>query len=177
MMHSRFNRILSIIFFISTSLTINFAFAQNEDLSILKDWHKYRDKENDLYHHMAEEGFAYLRERAEVVSQVTSKSDWQKRQALVKKKLMKIVGPFPEKTPLNPNITGTVIKDGYKIEKLYYESQPDFYVTASIFIPDNLDGKTPAVIYCSGHTHDGFRSMAYQRVIINLVKKGFIVSV
>jgi len=175
MIHSRFSEFLRIVVFISTIVIINFAFAQDEDLTVLKNWYKYTDKENVLYHYMAEEGFAYLRERAEAVSQVSSKSDWQKRQALVKEKLMKIVGPFPEKTPLNPKITGTLIKNGYKVEKLYYESQPDFYVTASLFVPDKLDGKAPAVIYCSGHTHDGFRSMAYQRVILNLVKKGFVV--
>ncbi len=149
--------------------------AQNEDLSVLKNWYKHTDKENALYHHMAEEAFQYLKERVEAVSKLSGQSDWQKRQMLVREKLMKTVGPFPKKTPLNPKITETLIKDGYKIEKLYYESQPDFYVTACLFIPDNLEEKTPAVIYCSGHTDDAFRSMAYQRVILNLVKKGFIV--
>jgi dienelactone hydrolase len=149
--------------------------AQDEDLSVLRNWYQYTDKENALYHHLAEESFQYLSERTVAIAQLSTKSDWEKRQKAVREKLMKIIGPFPEKTPLNPHITETLIKDGYKMEKLYYESQPDFFVTAGLFIPDNLKGKTPAVIYCSGHSDDGFRSIAYQRVILNLVNKGFIV--
>ncbi len=150
-------------------------FGQNEDLSVLKNWYKYTDKENALYHHMAAEAHQYLQKRAQTISQLSSKSEWQKRQKFVSEKFMDIVGPFPEKTPLNPKIVEILDKDGYKMEKLYFESQPGFYVTAALFIPDNLKGKTPAVIYCSGHSHIAFRSMAYQRVILNLVKKGFIV--
>src|SRR5690606_27380288 len=56
-------------------------------------------------------------------------------------------------------------------------SQPGFYVTSSLFIPSSLDNgrKIPAIIYCSGHTSDAYRNKAYQQVILNLVKKGFIV--
>ncbi len=35
--------------------------------------------------------------------------------------------------------------------------------------------KAPAVIYCSGHSEEGYRSAVYQHVILNLVTKGFIV--
>ena len=108
--------------------------AQDEDLSVLRNWYKYTDKENALYHYIAEESFQYLSERADAISQLSTKSDWEKRQNAVREKLMKIIGPFPEKTPLNPHITETLVKDGYKMEKLYYESQPDFYVTACLFM-------------------------------------------
>ena len=36
-------------------------------------------------------------------------------------------------------------------------------------------GKAPAILYCSGHTTDGYRNKVYQHIILNLVKKGFIV--
>ncbi len=51
------------------------------------------------------------------------------------------------------------------------------YVTGSLFIPGGLKKgeKAPAVVYCSGHSANGYRSPAYQRVMLNLVKKGFIV--
>ncbi len=117
--------ILLIVFWFSMTIC-SLLIAQNEDLSVMKDWNKYTDKENVLYHHMSEEAFQYLQERTEALSQVSNLSDWQKRQALVKKKLMEIVGPFPEKTPLNPIITDTLIKTGYTVEKLHYESQPNF---------------------------------------------------
>ncbi len=85
------------------------------------------------------------------------------------------MGAFPEKNPLNAEITGTVEGDGFSVEKVVYQSQPGFYVTAALFIPDDLKEKAPAILYCSGHTYESFRSKVYQHMIINLVNKGFIV--
>ena len=81
----------------------------------------------------------------------------------------------PEKTPLNARITGVIRKQDFRVEKVVFESIPGYYVTAALFLPDKRKGKAPAVIYASGHTVNGFRSETYQHVIINLVKKGFIV--
>jgi hypothetical protein len=89
--------------------------------------------------------------------------------------LLKMIGPFPEKTPLNPRITGVLKKKDYRVEKVIFESVPGYYVTAALFLPGKRKGKAPAVIYVSGHTENGFRSEAYQHIIINLVKKGFVV--
>ena len=88
---------------------------------------------------------------------------------------MEIVGPFPEKTPLNAKVTGVVKKDGYRIEKILYESIPGFYVTGCLFVPDKAKVNNPAILFVSGHTQDAFRYDAYQVMILNLVKKGFIV--
>jgi hypothetical protein len=83
---------------------------------------------------------------------------------IVAQNILDIVGPFSEKTPLNANIVKTISKDSYKIEHIIFESQPKFYVTSSLFIPKNLkDGKAPAIIYCSGHSEDGYRNPTYQQ--------------
>ncbi|MBN2329184.1 MAG: acetylxylan esterase [Candidatus Omnitrophica bacterium] len=57
-----------------------------------------------------------------------------------------------ERSPLNPVVTGEIQKDGYKIIKLYYESLPQLYVPANLYIPDNLSGPAPAVLYVCGHS-------------------------
>ena len=58
-----------------------------------------------------------------------------------------------------------------------YESMPNYYVTASLFVPTNLKKKSklPAILYCSGHAAEGYRSETYQEEILNLVHKGFVV--
>ncbi len=86
-----------------------------------------------------------------------------------------MIGPFPEKTPLNARVTGVIKKEDYRVEKVIYESVPGYYVTAALFLPGKRKGKAPAGIYVSGHTVNGFRSETYQHIIINLVKKGFVV--
>jgi cephalosporin-C deacetylase-like acetyl esterase len=104
-----------------------------------------------------------------------TKNDWQIRQAWVKQKLNTLIGPFPEKTVLNPRITGVLQKDGYRVEKLVYESMPGFYVSGCVFIPDDIEGKAPAILNVIGHNQEAFRAELYQLVYLNLVKKGFIV--
>ncbi|MEI6142582.1 MAG: acetylxylan esterase [Mariniphaga sp.] len=151
--------------------------AQNELDVIKNNWIQYSDAPNSLYHHLAGQAFNPLKERSDALSKLSVLSDWQQRQTWVKKTLLEIVGPFPEKTPLNAKIQRTIEKDGYRIEHIVYESQPGFYVTSSMFIPGGLKkkGQAPVVIYCSGHAVEGYRSAIYLHVIANLVKKGFIV--
>jgi predicted peptidase len=151
--------------------------AQNE-LNVVNDnWLKYSDAPNSLYHYLTGQAFNLLKERTDAVSGLNTLSGWQQRQNQIKETLLEIVGPFPEKTPLNAKTLRTIEKDGYRIEHIVYESQPGFYVTSSMFIPDGLrkKSKAPVVIYCSGHSDEGYRSAIYLHVIANLVKKGFIV--
>ena len=60
--------------------------------------------------------------------------------------------PKDKRTPLNVTVTGVVKRDDVTIEKLYYESLPGLYVTGNLYIPNNLDGPTPAVLYVCGHS-------------------------
>lgn len=162
--------LISIMVFLSFSVQ-----AQEEDLSLLNFYQYYGDQSNALYKEMVDEASVMLQQRAEHVAGLKTEEEWEQRQAEVREKLMDIVGPFPEKTPLNPRVTEILVKEGVKVEKLIYESQPGFYVTAALFMSENLQGKAPAIIYCSGHSDLGFRSETYQHKILNLVRKGFIV--
>ncbi|WP_439581232.1 alpha/beta hydrolase family protein [Dyadobacter bucti] len=153
----------------------NVVFAQDE-LSVYDYWKYYEGTPGSIfYKQLSSRASSQLEKRKAVIEKLKTKADWQKRQAEVRAKLMKAVGPFPEKTSLNPVITGTLKKEGYTVEKLYYESRPGYYVTAAMFIPDQRQEKAPAIIYCSGHSENGFRAEAYQHIMLNYVKKGFIV--
>ena len=149
--------------------------AQEEDLSLLNHYRYYADDANALYKEMVEEAETRFAAREARIASLATAQDWQAYREQVKLKLAQIIGPFPEKTPLNPEITGVIEQDDYTIEKLIYESQPGFYVTAALFLPKKRKGKAPAIVYCSGHSDLGFRSDTYQTKIINLAKKGFIV--
>lgn len=157
-------------------LTTTRANAQQE-LEVLHKWMQYTDAPNSLYRHLTREAAGYLVQRTKTVAGLKTLAAWQQRQQWIKRTLQEAVGAFPAKTPLHAKITNTLQKDDYRVEHIVYESQPRFYVTGSLFVPGNLpEGvKAPAILYCSGHAATGYRSAAYQRVIINLVKKGFVV--
>ncbi len=172
-LNTRQNRILLISFLLLLQTN---GFAQNDLKVIENNWLEFTDAPNALYHHLTGQAFELLEERAARISGISSLSGWQERQKEISETLADIVGPFPEKTPLNARIVRTIYKKSYRVEHIIFESQPGFYVTSSLFIPtDNKRSVRPAVIYCSGHSADGYRSQVYQHVILNLVSKGFIV--
>ncbi len=151
------------------------SFAQEKNLQVLTKWLKYTDNQNALYHFMSAQATELLNRRKAEVAALTTQAQWLERQKQIRKTLNEIVGPFPQKTPLHAKIMGKTKKESYAIEKIIFESQPKFYVTSCLFIPNKLCGKTPVVIYCSGHSNEGFRLKVYEQVILNLVRKGFIV--
>ncbi len=148
---------------------------QQDYTNHLDYWQYYSDNENSLYKTFCTTAFDQLNSRQLEIIKLDSKADWLSRQKHVHAKLLDIVGPFPEKTALNAKITGKLIKDGYIIEKLIYESLPGYFVTAAMYIPEGVKKNAPAIFYACGHSIDGFRAGIYQHIIINLVKKGFVV--
>src|SRR5688500_15925540 len=170
----------SIIFIVLISIFCNIAGSAQDELKVVQgdnQWLQFTDARNALYHHFADEAFQHLDKRRKLLNRVETPDAWKERQNWIRETLLRILGPFPEKTPLNARTVKSIDKEGYRIEHVIYESQPKFYVTASLFIPSSLKrrDKAPAVIYCSGHSAEGYRSKVYQHVILNLVRKGFVV--
>ena len=163
--------LLSLVFLFVASIPLR----SQEDINLFDYWEFYSDAENSMYKTSCSLAFEQLQERKTAIEKLSSKSDYLERQEKVKQKLLRLTGAFPPKTPLSSRVTGVITKNDYRVEKVIYESMPDYYVTAALFIPGKLKGKAPAIIYASGHTENGFRSPTYQHVIINLVKKGFVV--
>jgi alpha/beta hydrolase family protein len=146
-----------------------------ENLDVFQQWIKWNNPGSLLINHLLKQTSYYYDDRDREIAKLKSKSDWLKRQEIVKDKLVKMLGPFPERTPLNTQITGSIKKDGYRVDKIIFESRPGFYVTGCLYIPDGISGKAPAVLNVIGHNQEAFRAPLYQVVIYNLVMKGIIV--
>jgi len=88
-------------------------------------------------------------------------AEYQKR---LRSKFIEAIGPFPRRTPLKPRITGEVHRNGYKVEKIIFESQPKHYVSATLFLPDFKKHKAPypGVLVPCGHSRNGKASESYQ---------------
>ena len=70
-------------------------------------------------------------------------------------RLQRMLGldPWPERTPLQPQITGTIEGDGYVVEKLHFQSRPGLYVTANFYRPKEVPQPLPAILYVCGHAN------------------------
>ena len=80
-----------------------------------------------------------------------------------------------ETSDLNARVTGEIKKDGYRIEKLHFQSQPGFHVTANLYVPQRLQGQAPAVLCPVGHAMPAKAWPEYQIRFVNLAWRGFVV--
>ena len=113
--------------------------------------------------------------RRALLARIQSKQQVEARTETVRSQLWELMGGRPEETPLNPRITGTLERNGYRIEKLIFESMPQIYVTANLYVPTG--GKPPflAILAPIGHTGNGKAAMRYQYTYQNLARKGYVV--
>jgi len=93
----------------------------------------------------------------------------------VREKIQQSFGPWPEKTPLKPRIAGVVGRDVYKIEKIIFESRPNFLVTANLYVPKGRTFPLPGVVGTCGHSANGKAAEPYQSFAQGLARQGYVV--
>ena len=81
------------------------------------------------------------------------------------------IGAFPQRTPLNARVVGRLKGEGYRVEKVMFESRPRHHVTASLYLPES-EGPYPAIVLPCGHSHTGKASGQYQRAAILFARNG-----
>lgn len=102
-----------------------------------------------------------------------SESDVKKRAAQVRAQMLKNIGGLPPRTPLNAKTVGVIDHGKYRIEKIIFESQPKFYVTANLYVPNGA-GPYPAILMPLGHESGGKAHEAWQYVLGSFATKGFV---
>ena len=83
-----------------------------------------------------------------------SRDAWEREKPALKREFLRCLGldPLPPRTPLNARITGVIRGEGYRIEKIVFESRPGFPVTAHLYLPDPIpEGKLPVIVDPHGH--------------------------
>lgn len=113
--------------------------------------------------------------RAASVAALRTPAAVRERQAYIRKTMIEEIGGFPGKTPLKARVTGRLDRPGYTVEKVIYESQPRYYVTANLYVPKTGKPPYPAVLGTAGHSIDGKAADIYQHAWIGLAKRGFVV--
>lgn len=115
------------------------------------------------------------RESLKAKAKLKTKADADAYVRSVQQKIRTSFGPFPEKTPLKPRVTGVVERDTYKIEKVIFESRPEFLVTANLYVPKGRRFPLPGVVGTCGHSANGKAAEAYQSFAQGLARLGYVV--
>ncbi len=95
-------------------------------------------------------------------------SEFEAQRPAQKQLVMQALGldPLPPRTPLNAKVVGVLPRDGYRIEKIVFESQPGFLVTAHLYVPAGATDKLPVILNPHGHwEHKKLEPVVQQRMI------------
>ena len=104
-----------------------------------------------------------------------SLNDWTKSKQLLRQKLLESWGGFPkEPCDLAPQKLGELARDGYRVEKIVFQTRPGVVMTANTYVPAG-EGKRPAVLCVHGHWRGAKQDPVPQSRCIGLAKLGFFV--
>jgi cephalosporin-C deacetylase-like acetyl esterase len=111
------------------------------------------------------------------LSDIQSREDWDRQRPNMQRQLLYMLGldPLPGRNPLNAQVTGTLQRSTYRIEKVVFQSLPGLYVTANLYVPNALSAPSPAILYACGHSpHPLGAKQDYQDRAVAFVEQGFV---
>ena len=107
---------------------------------------------------------------------IDSLDKWKQKRPEIRRQLLDSFGldPLPLRTPLNARITGSFEREGYRVEKIVFESQPRLYVTGNLYLPRAGGPKPAAIVYVTGHSpHPAGAKFSYQHHGAWFARNGF----
>lgn len=99
---------------------------------------------------------ARLATRARAVAALDSREAVEGRRATVRSTIERLIGGFPtDRPPLSARVVGQLAGDGFTVERVVFDSLPNYAVTANVFVPAARSGRVPAVVISPGHSANG----------------------
>lgn len=135
----------------------------------------YRDYSRCLPDYLRDHAERAYQARNRDIAKLTTPAAIRQRQRWVPETFWKLIGGMPERTPLNARTISSFERPGYRIERVVYESQPNFHIAANLYIPTVGRPPFPGILYQMGHTLDGKGDPTYQRCCQYLAKLGYLV--
>lgn len=146
----------------------------SSNLDFLSDLHDYANLRSMLREYLNKEAISRLEERRQQVARISTPEEVAKRRAYLREQMVRDLGGFPARTPLNARVVGTLDRDGYKIEKVIFESQPHFYVTGNLYLPKTGNPPYPGVLFPLGHEDGGKSNGDWQQTLANFARRGYV---
>ncbi len=82
--------------------------------------------------------------------------------------------PWPPKP--NGRVVGTVRRNGYRIDKVVFESLPGVSVSGHLYLPEGSAARVPAILFYNGHWYEASKTLPdHQAFAIHMARSGFAV--
>jgi dienelactone hydrolase len=127
-----------------------------------------------LQRYLLDQAHRHFDARRKAIAAIKTPEDISRRQKELRSFLLRSLGDLPERTPLHPQVVGTIARAGYRVEKVVFESRPAHHVTANFYLPDGK-GPFPGVLVPCGHSDNAKAFEGYQRACILLARNGMAV--
>lgn len=161
-----------LLFLLATLVTAATARAQSASTNVL-DW----KGNTTLTSYLTQQLHAqYAGRPAELARAAQSAAGAAAYRDSVRARCRRALGPLPARTPLRAQVVGQLVRLGFRIEKIIYESTPHHHVTANLYVPDG-PGRWPTVLFPCGHEAEGKATVSYQQTAILFATHGFVVLV
>jgi cephalosporin-C deacetylase-like acetyl esterase len=122
-------------------------------LSALKNWREQRGAQARHRQAIAQLQAAAVEISRRCLAGCATLEEWVQVRPQLRAQLQWMLGldPLPPRSPLQPEVCGRLVRTGYVVEKLIYESVPGLRVTANLYLPAETEGPVPCVLYLCGH--------------------------
>ncbi len=90
--------------------------------------------------------------------EIKTRAEWKGRAQEIREQVLVSCGlwPLPEKAPLNAQVFGKIERDGYSVEKVYFQTYPGVYLGGNLYRPlGKAKGPFPAILNPHGHWGNG----------------------
>ena len=104
-----------------------------EDLTVLGDKLDGVAPPDMMHAYLLGKSHAALDRRKDAYEKLKTPEEVAAYQKRMREFFVEQLGGFPERTPLNARVVDRMERDGYRIEKVIFESQPRHYVTALLY--------------------------------------------
>lgn len=153
--------------FVLSVVLPSISFAQ-VSITVLTDAER---KAADYYAALLQEAYGALDERLEQHAKLQTPEEIAAEQKRFREFFVEQLGGFPERSPLNAKTVKVIPADGYRIECVIFDSQPNHHITANLYLPDS-DQPVPGVVVSSGHSRTAKTADYNQRFGIAMARHG-----
>lgn len=173
MTHRHFRAVSAVCFALACAAAAP-ATRPADDLTVLPPAATDASPRKMLYRYLLGQAHDQFDARRKAVAAVKTPEDVKRRGDELRAKFVDALGGFPDKTPLNARTIGVRQFDGYRVERVVYESRPGHHVTANLYLPGTPadKGPFPAILMPCGHSANGKADGSYQRAAVLFARNG-----
>ncbi|MFN7921908.1 MAG: prolyl oligopeptidase family serine peptidase [Bryobacteraceae bacterium] len=135
----------------------------------------YRDYSRILPAYLTRLASQAYERRNRAIAAITTPEAVKQRQRWVRETFWKLAGGPLRNTRLSPRVAGGFERPGYRVEHVLYQSRPELFIPANLYIPKQGQPPYPGVLFQMGHSLNGKAAALYQYCCQGLAQLGFVV--